>query len=71
MKVMVEACVTYCCELSGEDQQKVEQAMELEENEDKSIEKIVMELYQSGEIDLYAESTESDFSTEEIQNVEF
>lgn len=71
MKAMVVASVTYCCELSGEDQQKVEQAMELEENEDKSIEEIVMELYQSGEIDLYAESTESDFSTEEIQNVEF
>lgn len=71
MRVMVVASVTYCCELSGEDQQKVEQAMELEENEDKSIEEIVMELYQSGEIDLYAESTESDFSTEEIENVEF
>lgn len=71
MRVMVVASVTYCCELSGEDQQKVEQAMELEENEDKPIEEIVMELYQSGEIDLYAESTESDFSTEEIQNVEF
>lgn len=71
MKVMVVASVTYYCELSGEDQQKIEQAMELEENEDKSIEEIVMELYQSGEIDLYAESTESDFSTEEIENVEF
>lgn len=71
MKVMVVASVTYCCELSSEDQQKIEQAMELEENEDKSIEEIVMELYQSGEIDLYAESTESDFSTEEIENVEF
>jgi hypothetical protein len=71
MKVMVIASVTYCCELSGEDQQRIEEMMELEENQDRSIEDIVMELYQDGEIDLYAESVESDFSTEEIQNVEF
>lgn len=68
---MVRAEVLYCCEISGDDQQIIEQAMELEENEDKAIEEIVMELYQNGEIDLYAESTESDFSTQEIENVEF
>ena len=71
MRVWVVASVTYCCELDDKDQQKIEEVMELEENQDRTIEDIVMELYQDGEIDLYAESVESDFSTEEIQNVEF
>lgn len=71
MKVVTTAIVTYCCELDDKDQQKIEEVMELEENQDRTIEDIVMELYQDGEIDLYAESVESDFSTEEIQNVEF
>lgn len=71
MKVMVRASVLYCCELDGKDQQIVETAMELEENQDRTIEDIVMELYSNGEIDLYAESSECDFDTEEIENVEF
>lgn len=71
MKVMVRASVLYCCELDNKDQQIIEDAMQLEENQDRTIEDIVMELYSNGEIDLYAESVESDFDTEEIEDVEF
>ena len=49
----------------------IEDAMQLEENQDRPIEDIVMELYCNGEFDLYAESVESDFDTEEIEDVEF
>ena len=69
MRLTVEttAIVTYTCWLTKEDSEKVinyadENGLELEE--------AVAELYDSSEINLYYNSTESDFSTESIDVVE-
>lgn len=64
--VQVEAIVTYTCDLTEEESQKVQ---ELAEECDYSLEEAVMSLYNSNEIDLYKHSTESDFSTNEITQV--
>jgi selenophosphate synthetase-related protein len=63
LEVETTANVTYVCRLSEEDTKKVcdyanEQGLTLKE--------AVAELYADGEIDLYDNSTESDFSTESI-----
>lgn len=63
IKVETTATVNYACWLSEEDSQKVidyadENGLELRE--------AVAELYADGKIDLYDDSTESDFSTESI-----
>jgi selenophosphate synthetase-related protein len=63
IEVEVTATVSYVCNLNEEDTKKVcdcanEQGLTLRE--------AVAELYADGEIDLYAYSTESDFSTESI-----
>ena len=63
---MVEATVTYACWLSEEDEQKVRDYIG---DTDLSIEDAVIELYNAGEIDLYKDSTESDFSTNYIERV--
>ncbi len=64
---MVEATVTYACWLSEEDEQKV---LDYIGDTDLSIEDAVMELYCEGKINLYKDSTESDFSTNYIMSVD-
>ena len=64
---MVEATVTYACWLSEEDEQKIRDYIG---DTDLSIEDAVKELYAEGEIDLYKNSTESDFCTNYITDVE-
>ena len=67
MKVEVEARVLYTCELSAEDEEIVRKyAEELECD----LELAVWHCYVNGTINLYNNSVESDFSTEEILNVE-
>jgi hypothetical protein len=63
---MVEATVTYACWLSEEDEQKVRDYIG---NTDLSTADAVMELYDAGKIDLYKNSTESDFSTNYITSI--
>jgi selenophosphate synthetase-related protein len=65
IEVETTATVTYVCNLSEEDTKKVcdyanEQGLTLRE--------AVAELYADGKIDLYDNSTESDFSTESIDS---
>ena len=62
--VETRATVIYTCWLNEEDSQKVLDF--LEENPDYSMTEAVSKLYADGEINLYENSTESDFSTEEI-----
>ena len=64
---MVEATVTYACWLSEEDEQKVRDYIG---DTDLSIEDAVWELYGAGKIELYNNSTESDFSTNDIISVD-
>lgn len=64
---MVEATVTYACWLSEEDEQKIRDYIG---DTDLSIADAVMELYDAGKIDLYKNSTESDFSTNYITSVD-
>lgn len=72
IKVEATAKVLYTCCLSDEDSEKVkEKAKELAEYyQDESVEdyfaQAVEQLYAENEIDLYEESTESDFTTESI-----
>lgn len=63
---MVEATVTYACRLSAEDEKKIR---EYSEDNYLDIEDAIRELYGEGEIDLYKDSTESDFSTNYITEV--
>lgn len=67
MTVEVTASVQYTCYLSMEDEEKV---LQYAEDEDCSLEEAVFGLYSRGEINLYYNSTESDFSTESIDSVE-
>ena len=68
MKVVTTAAVTYCCELSEEDTQKVRVA--IKERPDDTLEEIVWDLWVSGDINLYQNSYDVDCSTNEIQEVE-
>lgn len=61
--VEVTASVMYTCELTTEDEEKVK---EFAEENDVDLEVAVWELYSVGEINLYKNSVESDFSTERI-----
>ena len=63
---MVEATVTYACWLSEEDEQKIRDYIG---NTDLSTAEAVIELYNAGEIDLYKNSTESDFFTNYITGI--
>lgn len=63
---MVEATVTYACRLSEKDEQKVREYIG---DTDLSVEDAIMELSYAGEIELYKNSTESDFSTNYIEQV--
>ena len=67
MKVEVEAKVTYTCELSAEDEEIVRKYAEKLECD---LELAVWHCYIFNKINLYYNSTESDFSTEEILSVE-
>ena len=58
--------VLYTCYLSDEDENKVRAFME--EN-DCDLEDAVKELFWDGELDIYADSQESDFNTQTIDNV--
>ena len=67
MKVEVEARVNYTCFLSEEDAQTVR---EYAKEHNIELELAVWRCYQNGSITLYNNDTvESDFSTEEIINV--
>lgn len=61
--VETTASVSYACELTEEDEEKVKVFAE-ENNVDLAT--AVSELYSMGEINLYKNSVESDFSTESI-----
>ena len=63
---MVEATVTYACRLSEEDEQKVRDYIG---DTDLSTADAIMELYNAGKIDLYKESTESDFYTNYVTGI--
>jgi hypothetical protein len=63
---MVEATVTYACRLSEEDEQKVYDYIG---DTDLSVDDAIMELYDDGKIDLYKNSSESDFFTNCITEV--
>lgn len=67
MKVRTTATVEYVCYLRDEDAEK---AREYAEREDCTLRQAVSDLYCEGEIDLYYDSSESDFSTESIDSVE-
>lgn len=79
MAIEAKAIVTYTCELSDEDVSKIkefidfrcEEWMEGEEYSEDEIIDAVRELHSDGEIDLYKESTESDFMTIGIYWSEF
>ena len=66
MIITTVATVQYACELSEEDAEKVRAVA----GEDGDLIGAVWELYTAGEINLYRNSTESDFSTESILEVE-
>ena len=63
---MVEATVTYACQLSEEDEQKISDYIG---DTDLSTADAIMELYDAGKIDLYKESTESDFYTNYVTGI--
>ena len=67
MKVFTTATVTYCCELSEEDAQKVRDAKE--ERPEDSLEEIVWDLWVNGDIAIYQDYYDVDCSTEDIQEV--
>ena len=67
LAVTVEATVTYTCYLDEEDSASVKK---LAEEYDLDLEEAVRWLYRSNELNLYKNSVESDFSTDEILQVE-
>ena len=67
MIVMTEATVQYACRLSEEDEQKVRAYAEVY---DVTLEEAVEALYNDCAINLYADSWESDFCTNEILEAE-
>ena len=67
MKVFVNARVLYCCYLTDNDSKKVRSYAK---KHNMNLCEAVDELYADNKIDIYADSTESDFSTENIESVE-
>ena len=63
--VEVTASVLYTCHLTAEDEEKVKA---FAEENDEELAVAVWALYTDGEINLYKNSVESDFSTESIDN---
>ena len=68
--VEVTATVQYWCILSDEDSEKVDEYMSDHAEEDPTLEEAIGVLYGNGEINLYDDSTESDFLTKSIDNAE-
>lgn len=64
---MVEATVTYACRLSEEDEQKIRDYIG---DTDLSTADAIIELYFAKEIDLYKNSTESDFETNYVTSID-
>lgn len=64
MKLIATATVTYACEISEEEAQKI---VDYAEEIDMPLSYAAWTLYQKGELNLYDNSTESDFSTEDIE----
>ena len=64
--VMTEATVQYACRLTEEEEQRVR---EYAEQNEATLEEAVEALYNNSEINLYADSCESDFSTNIISDV--
>ena len=67
MNVTVTATVQYVCSL---DDTKADKIKEYAEQNDCTLEEAVWALYTDGALNLYADSIESDFSTERIDQVE-
>lgn len=63
--VEVTASVAYTCELTAEDEEKVKT---FAEENDVELASAVWGLYSVGEINLYKNSVESDFSTERVDD---
>lgn len=63
--VEVEAAVTYTCYLSEKDSKEVKSYAK---KNDLTLREAVEELYSQYKIDLYKQSTESDFSTEKFNS---
>lgn len=68
--------VYYTCELSDEEEEKVinyvkNNSDDFDYIDEETIMEAVRELWANGEIELYANATESDYSTEEINWSEF
>ena len=64
---MVETTVQYACRLSANDEQKVR---EYAKENDTTLEEAVGKLYSDCAINLYADSWESDFTTNAILDVD-
>lgn len=67
MTVTTTATVQYVCYLRDEDAEKVR---EYAEQEGCSLRRAVADLYADGEIDLYYDSNDIDFTTEHIDSAE-
>lgn len=67
LKVMVVAKVWYSCDIEGEEAEKVKK---FAEDNNMKLEDAVWECYSKGDLELYKNSNESDFNTQEIENVE-
>ena len=67
MKVTTTATVQYTCFL---DEAKARRVKAYAEENNCTLEEAVTELYYDDELDLYDNSTESDFTTESIDQVE-
>lgn len=64
LKVEVKALITYTCDLTQEDEQKVR---DYAEDNGCSLNKVIKDLWDDGEIDVYAgHQTESDCETQEV-----
>lgn len=68
MTVTTTATVQYVCYLTDEEEEKVLEYAEA--HPEKTLIEVVDELWAQGEINLYRESAESDFSTESIDSVD-
>lgn len=77
LKVEAVGTIYYTCELSDEDEEKVVKYIKENPEEfeymivDEAIVEAVKILWNNGEIELYENSVESDYSTEEINWSEF
>lgn len=67
MEACVKGTVYYNCDLNEEDTRKV---IDFAKENDMCYEQAVAQLYDNGEISLYDCSTESDYATESIEDVE-